>query len=60
MPGETMGQSPEIQRLLDTILPDGASANERADFARGLALLAELVDDVDAANRDVAAEGDRR
>lgn len=46
MPDEIMGQSPENQRLLETTLPSRARPTERTDFARGLALVAKLIDDV--------------
>lgn len=46
MPHEITGQSPERQRLLETVLPSQARPAERTDFARGLALLAKLIDDV--------------
>ncbi len=32
-----------IDKLLETILPEGASDSERMDFARGLTILAELL-----------------
>lgn len=39
----TTDLSAEIAALLATALPDGASAAEREDFARGLAVLAGLL-----------------
>ncbi|WP_158659308.1 hypothetical protein [Paracoccus denitrificans] len=39
--------SPGIDKLLETILPDGASDSERMDFARGLTILAELLGELE-------------
>ena len=44
---------PAIQNVLDTVLPDAATLSERTDFARGLALLAELLGDVAAGEKRV-------
>lgn len=49
--------SPEIALLLETILPDGASDTERADFARGLTILAELLGEIDANEALAKADG---
>lgn len=38
---------PAILELLDTVLPDEASETERADFARGLTLLAKLLGEIE-------------
>jgi hypothetical protein len=48
MTEQSRAPSPEIAQLLETILPDGASDTERADFARGLTILAELLGEIDA------------
>lgn len=48
MTEQTRAPRPEIALLLETILPDGASDTERADFARGLTILAELLGELDA------------
>lgn len=36
-----------IDKLLETILPEDASDSERMDFARGLAILAELLGELE-------------
>lgn len=52
---------PAILELLDTVLPDEASASEREDFARGLALLAELLEETETGDAPgVDPAGERR
>lgn len=57
MTQQSRAPSPEIAALLETILPEGASDAERADFARGLTILAELLGEVDANEALAATEG---
>lgn len=57
MTQQSQAPSPEIAMLLETILPDGASDAERADFARGLTILAELLGEIDADEAPARPEG---
>lgn len=61
MASDLPGTHPAILELLETVLPDEASALERADFARGLTLLAELLGELDTREGpDTSPSGERQ
>lgn len=60
MASDVPGADPAILELLDTVLPDEASETERADFARGLTLLAELLGEIEAGVDALIPSGEQR
>ena len=60
MASDVPGADPAILELLDTVLPDEASETERADFARGLTLLAELLGEIEAGVDALVPSGEQR
>lgn len=54
------GADPAIIELLATVLPDEASETERADFARGLTLLAELLGEIETGAGATGPLGEQR
>lgn len=60
MASDVSGADPAIFELLDTVLPDEASETERADFARGLTLLAELLGKIEAGVDALIPSGEQR
>lgn len=60
MASDVPGADPAILELLDTVLPDEASEPERADFARGLTLLAELLGEIEAGVDALIPSGEQR
>lgn len=60
MASDVPGADPAIIELLDTVLPDEASETERADFVRGLTLLAELLGEIEAGADAIGLSGEQR